>query len=327
MVITSGPNPDRRRISCIKAATQKYACGIILSCCVFRMVQVYTRVQIEANVSMRLASPLPSDSGLLTVGEIKKQMKLPCNYIHDGFYLRDSNEVLNQVYQSVMNLQDDIIPVLIECGGHDGITKSLSLKTSRCLNMNTLLIEGSPSNFNILNQTRKYDFTVNAALCDGDFIEMSENTVNSGETRVVSTKKENDNIIRAECTSIDKELDKLTALLPESQRDKLELVFLVLDVEGHEPIAIQGNVRYRPHKVFMEGKHAKKTNQDISDWVKHHNLVGKPCTSQDVCYNFHPSIPEKPNHLKALFYGARSRNPPQTYKTSVASEAYMFYGK
>ena len=275
---------------------------------------------------MRLALPFPS--GLLTVGEMKKQMKLPCNYIHDGFYLRDSNEVLNQVYQSVMELQDDIIPVLIECGGHDGITKSLSLKASRCLNMNTLLIEGSPSNFNILKQTRDYDFTVNAALCDGDFIEMFENTINSGETRVASTNEGNDIIIRAECTSIDKELDKLRGLLPESQRDKLELVFLVLDIEGHEPIAIQGNMRYRPHKVFMERKYSKKTDQDkISDWAKHHNLVGKPCAGEDLCYNFHPLIPEKPNHLKALFYGSRSRIPQNIYKTSVASQAYMFYGQ
>jgi len=256
-------------------------------------------------------------------------MKLPCNYIHDGYYLRDSNEVLNQVYQSVMELQDDIIPVMIECGGHDGITKSLSLKASMCLNMNTLLIEGSPSNFKTLNQARNYDFTVNAALCDGSFIEMNENPFNSGETRVASPKDSKKNVIQTKCTSIDKELDKLTALLPKSQRDKLELIFLVLDVEGHEPIAIQGNMRYRPHKVFMERKHAIESDQvKITDWAEHHNLVDTGCAGQaDLCYNFHPSIPEKPNHLKSLFYGSRSSPPEDTYKTSVVSKAYMFYGE
>ena len=80
-------------------------------------------------------------------------MRLPCNYVHDGWYIEDSNEVLNyQVYQSLITMNDDDdIPVMIECGGHDGITKSISLKSSICLNMNTLLIEGSPTNFNAMS--------------------------------------------------------------------------------------------------------------------------------------------------------------------------------
>ena len=59
---------------------------------------------------------------------------------------------------------------LWNAGGHDGITKSLTLKSSRCLGVNTLLIEGSPNNYRTLKNTRPYDWTVNAALCDGDFI-------------------------------------------------------------------------------------------------------------------------------------------------------------
>eukprot|EP00978_Attheya_sp_CCMP212_P019525 scaffold54848_cov46-Attheya_sp.AAC.5 len=186
-------------------------------------------------------------------------------------------------------MQDDIIPVMIECGGHDGITKSLTLKASMYLNMNTLLIEGSPSNFKILKQTRNCDFSVNAALCDGTFIEMIENTANSGETRVASTNDRKRNAIKTKCTSIDEEFDKLTALLPESQR----------------------NMRDRPHKVFMEGKHASETDQvKITDWAKHNNLVDKACTGQaDLCYNAHPSIPEKPDHLKSLFHGSRPKIP------------------
>lgn len=30
----------------------------------------------------------PNLSGLRTVGEIKQRMALPCNYVHDGFYLK-----------------------------------------------------------------------------------------------------------------------------------------------------------------------------------------------------------------------------------------------
>jgi len=260
---------------------------------------------------------------------MKEQLNLPCNYVHDGFYLADSNEVLNQVYQTLMEMQDDIIPILVECGGHDGITKSLSLKSSICLNMNTMLIEASQSNFKILKQTRRYDFTVNAALCEGDSIQMSDNPTNSGGNHVTEeTKISNGNTTA--CTSIDYELNKLKILLPKDQQDKIKLIFLVLDVEGYEATAIQGNTQYSPAKVMMEGKYAKETDRiKIEEWTKKHRLEGKTCTNpnNDICYNFHPSISENPSHLKLLFYGARSKIPDNDYKTSIASKAYMFYGK
>jgi len=60
-------------------------------------------------------------------------MELPCNYIHDGFYLRDSNVALNEVYMTLVDMieknnstqADKIIPLVVEVGGHDGITKSI----------------------------------------------------------------------------------------------------------------------------------------------------------------------------------------------------------
>jgi hypothetical protein len=137
----------------------------------------------------------------LTVGEMKRVMRLPCNYVHDGFYIGGSNEVVNQVYQTIMKLDDDIIPVVIESGGHDGITKSLSLKASMCLQVNTMLIEASPSNYNVLKQTRKYDLTVNAALCEQDYVELEENQVNSGETCIFDGKASaNKTTVQVPCT-------------------------------------------------------------------------------------------------------------------------------
>uniref|UniRef100_A0A7S4JSV5 Methyltransferase FkbM domain-containing protein n=1 Tax=Odontella aurita TaxID=265563 RepID=A0A7S4JSV5_9STRA len=265
---------------------------------------------------------------------MKEQMRLPCNYIHDGWYIEDSNEVLNQVYQSLITMNDDDIPVMIECGGHDGITKSISLKSSICLNMNTLLIEGSPKNFNVLHQTRKYDFTVNAALCDGDYVEMVDNSKNSGQTRVASNGEDlsGNNIFssKIKCTSIDNELDKLRDTLPESQRDKLKLVFLVLDVEGHEPVAIKGIKRYKPQKVMMEWKHLKSEDQTlVNDWAGQHGLVvrGNDGWHDDRRWDYDASMLDKPKHMKKLFYGARKKHPKATWKTSEVTEAYMFYGE
>jgi len=270
-------------------------------------------------------------SGLLTVRQMKQQLKLPCNYVHDGFYIGDSNEVLNQVYQSIMELDDDVVPVLVECGGHDGITKSTTLKASMCLNMNTLLIEASPSNFNILQQSRSYDFTVNAALCSGDSVQIVENSGNSGQTHMASeAEAKKRGLVTVKCTSIDAELDKLRATLPANQRDKLEFIFLVLDIEGQEPFAIEGIVKYRPHKAFMEIKHLPQEHKDkIARWAESHKLVmGEHCSSgQDACYNFHPLVRDKPSHLKALFYGARNALPEHTYATAQAAKACMFYGE
>jgi len=263
----------------------------------------------------------------LTVREMKEQMKLPCNYVHDGFYLKPSNEVLNQVYQSLMELNDDDVPVLVECGGHDGITKSLTLKASVCLQMNTLLIEASPSNFETLRQPRSCDLMVNAALCSGESVRLVESAVNSGQTRIAG-HQETGSGVTIRCTSLDAELDRLRDTLPEGQRDKLQLIFLVLDIEGQEPFAIDGIQRYSPKKVFMEVMHLNKPHKEkIFSWAKQHNLTKITSSGQDTSFNFHPMIKDKPPHLKSLLYGARSTVPQQTYKTSLASKAYMFYGE
>ena len=75
--------------------------------------------------------------GLKTLEDIMNLAYLPCNYIHDGFYLTDSNVALNEVYLTILELfkstkndPSKIIPIFVEAGGHDGITKSLSLKAA-----------------------------------------------------------------------------------------------------------------------------------------------------------------------------------------------------
>jgi hypothetical protein len=40
-------------------------------------------------------------------------------------------------------------------------------------------------------------------------------------------------------------------------KKKLELIFIVLDVEGFEGVATKGLIKYRPHKVMMEWKNLK----------------------------------------------------------------------
>jgi len=221
----------------------------------------------------------------LTVRQMKESMKLPCNYVHDGYYLKDSNEVLNQVYQSLMELEDDVVPVMVECGGHDGITKSQSLKSSICLGMNTLLIEASPINYKVLKQTRKYDFTVNAALCSGDSVEMVELDDNSGATHVVREGEEKKGTVSVKCTTLDAELDKLRDMLPEGQRDKLQLIFLVLDIETHEVFAIDSIQKYSPKKALMEAfVRTPEDTKKFDAWAQKHNLTGEHCMGrQDTC--------------------------------------------
>lgn len=273
---------------------------------------------------------------LRTVAEIKAtRMALPCNYVHDGFYITDSNEIVNQVYQTLMqDLRDDDIPVVIECGGHDGITKSQTLKASRCLGVNTLLIEASPTNYNVLRQTRgSFDWTVHGALCDGPSIELVENAVNSGETHILnSSDKKRTKTVSVNCTSIDAQLDTLKATLPANQQDKLKVIMLVLDVEGFEATAIHGVQRYRPHKVFMEEKHLHAADRAaIAQWADGHSLHGRMCNKDDTCYNFGPLIGElqqqSKEYLKSLFYGARWGPPKHSVRTNVASQSYMFYGE
>ena len=275
---------------------------------------------------------------LRTVREIKNQMVLPCNYIHDGYYIADSNEILSQVYQTLMKYHlnendDDTIPVLVEVGGHDGITKSLSLKASRCLAMNTLLIEASPNNYRTLEQARgKYDVTVNAALCDGPDVQLVQEDWNSGTNHIVKGAREaqTKTTVRVNCTSVDAEMDKLRATLPVAQQDKVHLIMLILDVEGSEATAIRGIQRYRPQKVFMETKHLKKpAHQKINAWAaQQHNLTGVKCNKQDTCFDFDPLIHEQPiEYLKSILFGARHAHPEHTYLTKKASGAYMFYGE
>jgi len=274
-------------------------------------------------------SAMSSSGGLLTVRQMKERMKLPCNYVHDGYYIAQSNEVLNQVYQSLMELDDDVIPVLIEVGGHDGITKSLSLKASICLEMNTLLIEASPTTYRVLQQTRgNHDMTVNAALCEGESVQLVENEVNSGQTHVATGRQQQQGTVTVQCTTIDTEIDKLQARLPVDQRGKLRLVFLVLDVEGHEPTAVDGIRKHVPLKAMIETKMLNKQSKSkIKGWAEKYNLHGKMCGRFDKCYNFHPLIEDKPSHLKSLLYGARKGLPKHTFKTSEASKSYMYYGE
>ena len=78
----------------------------------------------------------PTCRGFKTLSEMMNTMELPCNYIHDGFYLRDSNVALNEIYLTLVDMiekynstqAEKIIPLVVEVGGHDGITKSISLR-------------------------------------------------------------------------------------------------------------------------------------------------------------------------------------------------------
>jgi hypothetical protein len=330
-VLTKSASPNSSTSLLCKGAVL-----IFLVLCPLLMFRPQSWQQNQDEGSSQHFAPAERESGtssayaprLLTVREMKEQMRLPCNFVHDGYYISDSNEVLNQVYQSLLELDDSVVPVLVECGGHDGITKSQSLKASICLSMNTLLIEASPTNYNVLKQSRSYDFTVNAALCDGDSTQLIEEAVNSGETHVGAENVEG--TVTVKCTSIDAELDKLRAMLPSEQRDNIKLIFLVLDIEGHEAVAIHGIQKYSPQKAFLEMKMLSAPDRDeINSWAVHHNLnrSDRMRNQQDTCYNFDPLITDKPNHLKKLLYGARSAVPKHDYKTSEASKAYMFYGK
>jgi FkbM family methyltransferase len=286
-----------------------------------------------------------SQLSIRTVGEIKQSMILPCNYVHDGFFVPHSSEFANQVYQTLMELPDDVVPLMIEVGGHDGITKSMSLKVSRCLGVNTMLIEASPSNYDVLEKSRPYDHTVNAALCEGDYAEMEESERNSGQSKLQrpsSGKTSSESkTVRVPCTSIDNEMDKFKDKLPSHLKNKLALVFLVLDVEGFEPIAIKGINRYSPMKAYIEWTRVKEDdNKSMLKWAAKHNLHGGMCgpLKRDMCFNFHPTLffdesgdetpqpPPKP-WMKDVFYGARLAVPEDTAVTSRASKSYIFYGE
>uniref|UniRef100_A0A7S0B1T5 Methyltransferase FkbM domain-containing protein n=2 Tax=Minutocellus polymorphus TaxID=265543 RepID=A0A7S0B1T5_9STRA len=264
---------------------------------------------------------------LRTVGEMKRMVRLPCNFIHDGLYLGEGNEVLNQVYATLQQLDDDVIPVVIEAGAHDGITKSISLKCSACLFMNTLLIEASPENYEILSKSRAYDRTVHAALCNQDFAMIEENALNSGESHIGTRG------VKVPCTSLDAELDKLKNEVRESEREKIQLVFLILDVEKHEVDALKGLERHAPIKAMIETIHLPQDDTDwIARWASRHGLSGKRCdvykeiAHTDICYNFGPDRFESV-HSKDLLYTARKAHPQNSYKTSEVAKAYHYYGQ
>ena len=267
---------------------------------------------------------------LLTVGEMKKAMRLPCNYAHDGFYVQESNTIMEQVYQTLLELDDDDVPVVIESGGHDGISKSVSLKPSVCFHMNTLLIEASPSNYDLLSMTRAYDHVIHAALCDKDhgYVEIEEHSTNSGQNKIKgeTTRTETQpGKNKVNCTTVDAEMDKLKAALPEEKKDKLKLVLLVLDVEGYEAVAIQGIQKYSPMKAQIENKYmgadAKKT---MEEWSNKHNLqeVSKCPKKDDTCYNFKVLGEQE---KKKLNFGTRKYAPENTWRSSIAQKAYNFY--
>lgn len=269
----------------------------------------------------------PPCKPLTTLDEIPRLADLPCNYAHDGFYLQDSNAVLGEVYAALtdmLNKETDpsrIVPVFAEIGGHDGITKSLSLKASRCLHVNTLLIEASPLNYKTLRKSRAYDTTVNAALCDGGFVDILDHSENSGQSRVVAEGQGATATARVPCTTVDDEIEAMRRTLPgDGEEYEMKLVFLVLDVEGHEETAIRGIQKYVPSKAMIEIKHGNKG--PIGEWASKNGLVPRQ-GRQDLLLNFGPDGEYPPN----LFYGARKTIPTNIFKTSKVAPAYMHYGE
>ena len=304
----------------------------------------------------------PPCSGLKTLDEVLARVELPCNYVHDGFYLHDSNVIVSEIYSSLAKILDEseesessaegggkkkdpskIVPVIAEIGGHDGITKSQTLKASRCLHVNTLLIEATPALYEILRKSRSYDTTVHAALCRpsnvGTFVEIAENAANSGENRIIHNTDNINHTAQVPCTTLDDEIEAMRSMLPGGGVGyEMRLLFLVLDVEGHEGEAIQGVREYIPDKAQIETKYNRGTtasgDDPVARWVGEHGLVGKECGNgnYDVCFNFDDAVPNDPKHQRynfppSVFYGARKSIPDHTWKTSIASKAYMHYGK
>ena len=263
-----------------------------------------------------------------TAGEMKQMMRLPCNYVHDGFYLHQSNEILHQVYHSLLEMDDSVVPLMIEVGGHDGITKSISLKASICLEMNVLLIEASPPNFNILKRSRSYDTTVSAALCNQEFALIAENTANTGETHIGENGK-----YKVNCTSLDAEIERIQAKIEAERGSKrVELIFLVLDVEKHEVEALKGLTKYTPRKAMIETTHLPTADMVwILEWAAKKGLRGQPCdaysiAATDTCYNFGVDRTKAKTSYE-LLYTARKSLVKHSYLTSEVSKAYMFYGE
>lgn len=293
------------------------------------------RYKIDSNNEGIAINRHPTCRGLKSLSEIMNTMELPCNYIHDGFYLRDSNVALNEVYMTLVDMieknnstqADKIIPLVVEVGGHDGITKSISLKASQCLKANTLLIEASPLNYNILKKSRAYDSTINAALCEDEYVNLVDNAMNSGETKTFdkTQQKKQQDTTRVPCTTLDDEIDHMKKSLPLEY--EIVLIFLVLDIEGNEPNAIKGMNRYIPQKAMIETKYAGRGPNPVEEWAKRNNLIGKDC-GNDKCFNFtQSSMSSHEDWHPHIFYGARKSIPANNYRTSEQSKAYMHYGK
>jgi hypothetical protein len=164
---------------------------------------------------------------------------------------------------------------------------------------------------------------------------LQDNPQNSGTSRLaVSQQLWQKATAQVPCTTLDMELDAMMLLLsPDQTTSKLHLIFLVLDVEGHEPVAIQGLTKHTPQKVMMETKQLSSTDQDaVREWATtRHNLrTGRVC-GDGTCYNFgkrRSGQTSNKQKQQLLLYGARHSVPADTYKTSkAASQAYMYYGE
>ena len=191
------------------------------------------------------------------------------------------------------------------------------------------LIEASLSNYAVLQKSRAYDTTVNAALCDSDFVDLIDHPINSGETKLIANGKSGKNLAataRVACTTLDDEIDAMRRTLPGFGKEyTMALIFLVLDVEGSEEVAINGIQRYAPSKAMVETLWSVRsgTTVPIAKWATKHGLVGTT-GSQDMLFNFDTTIREK-NHPQNVFYGARKSIPKDIYKTSEVTPAYMYY--
>ena len=209
---------------------------------------------------------------------------------------------------------------MIEAGGHDGITKSTSLLSSICLNINILMVEASSINYNVLKKSRPYDTTINAALCTEDFVYMQSSNVNSGENQV-SNKQQGEKVA---CTSFDKELHKIESQLGPGQN--LKLIMMVLDIEGHEIQALEGLKDFKPMKADIETKFGRAAKKEFYEkWEVDMGFRTKRKNSQnDSMFGFTDVSKYKQSH--EILYGARISVPRTDYRTSVVSPSYKFYG-
>ena len=112
----------------------------------------------------------------------------------------------------------------------------------------------------------------------------------------------------------------------------MELIFLVLDVEKHEVEALKGLTKYTPSKAMIETKHLPTADKVwILEWAAKKGLRGQPCdaysiAATDTCYNFGVDRTKAKTSYE-LLYTARKSQVKDTYLTSEASKAYMFYGE